>query len=153
MFDYRWSEAHMTEANGGDDSFWWWMIKKRIMFKSKDHKSSMLRKQMELMDDLNMESSDWWWIIWNMDDLKMDHFETLDYEKKCHLDRRWCSKYQSQKPWDGATVWKTKAWEGCTRRFHQTWQWKRNHFSVIFLLKPPVIWDFPLSCLITRGWL
>ena len=36
---------------------------------------------------------------------------------------------------------------------NQTWQWKMDHLLVILLLKPPFIEDFPLPCLITRGYL
>ena len=34
---------------------------------------------------------------------------------------------------------------------NQSWQWKMDHLSVIFLLNPPLTWHFKLPCLITRG--
>ena len=35
----------------------------------------------------------------------------------------------------------------------QTWQWKMDHLSLIFLLKPAFMVDFPLPYLITRGYI
>ena len=63
------------------------------------------------------------------------------------------SRWNMSPSWIRSARWDPGCFPRATLRQSNMAGWKMDNLSVIFLLKPLLIGDFPLPCLITRGWL